>query len=375
MDKDYLVVGGGLVGAALAYGLALRRNKVQVLDEGDRAFRASRGNFGLVWVQGKGWDCPAYAKWSNFGADLWPALAQQLQANSGVDIDYQRPGGVEFCLNEAEWAARSNEMAQVQQHVGDAFEYEMLDHSALKKIIPQIGKDVIGGSYSPQDGHVNPLYLLRALHQQMQALAVDYHPNKKVESIEHRDNGFLLQTKTGSYSAAKVVICAGLDTQRLAAMLGMQVPVRAIRGQILITEKIAPFLHYPTLQVRQTAEGGVQIGDSHEDVGRDDGTSIEIMASIAARAIRMFPLLEQVQLLRAWGALRVMTPDGIPVYQQSVQCPGAFAIATHSGVSLAAAHAGPVVEWITGADETPLITNFDASRFAVTESNKPPKPT
>ena len=370
MSSEFIVVGGGLVGSAVAYGLARKGCQVSVLDEGDRAFRASRGNFGLVWVQGKGWDFPSYAKWSNFAADLWPEFNRELSGSSGVDTGYTRPGGLEFCLSEAEWESRSREMAQVRQHVGDQFEYEMLDHAALKNRIPQIGKDVVGGSFSPQDGHVNPLYLLRALHQQMDAKGVSYCPNEKVENIEYRDGVFIVHTQTGTRSAAKIVLCAGLDNQRLGVMLDMQVPVTANRGQILITERAKPFLPYPTLHVRQTQEGSLQIGDSHEDVGLNDGTSAEIIAMIARRAVRMFPLLARMQLVRAWGALRIMTPDGKPVYQSSQSCPGAFAIATHSGVSLAAAHAGPIVDWIMGITEHPLINQFSTERFDINADTK-----
>lgn len=362
------MVGGGLIGTAVAYGLARKGYEVRVLDEGDRAFRASRGNFGLVWVQGKGWDFPSYAKWSNYAADLWPKFNEELMALSGVDTGYSRPGGVEFCLSEAEWENRSREMGKVQQHVGNAFEYEMLDHSALQRLIPQIGKDVVGGSFSPQDGHVNPLYLLRALHQQMDANGVPYCPNEKVSRIDCRAGEFVVETPTAKYVADKVVLCAGLDNQRLGAMLDINVPVSPNRGQILITERAKPFLHLPTLNVRQTQEGGLQIGDSHEDVGCDDNTSAEIIAMITRRAVRMFPMLSQLQLVRAWGALRVMTPDGKPVYQASANCPGAFAIATHSGVSLAAAHAGPVVDWLTGFDENILIEDFSSKRFDTNDS-------
>ena len=58
-ELDTLVIGGGVVGMAVAYGLARAGERVRLLDEGDDAFRAARGNFGLVWVQGKGLDHPA----------------------------------------------------------------------------------------------------------------------------------------------------------------------------------------------------------------------------------------------------------------------------------------------------------------------------
>ena len=365
MAYDYIIVGGGLVGSAVAYGLAGRKHKVAVLDEGDRAFRASRGNFGLVWVQGKGADYAPYAQWSGYAADLWPEFDRQLREKSGVDTGYSRPGGFELCLNEDDWRAREREMVKVGKNTNGSFEYDMLDHAAVKKRIPEIGDEVIGASYSPQDGHVNPLYLLRALHQQMDTQDVSYQPNSRIDRIEYRAGEFVAYTQHRVISSKKIVLCAGLDNQRLSTMLAMQVPVEAVRGQILITERVQPFLQYPTLHVRQTQEGGLQIGDSHEHVDLNDGTSAHIMAIIAKRAVRMFPQLANVRLVRAWGALRVMTPDGYPVYQQSSDCPGAFAISTHSGVSLAAAHAGPVCDWIDGSIEHPLLSAFSGCRFTL----------
>ncbi len=67
-EYDSVIVGGGLVGSAIACGVAASGARVLVLDGGDRDFRASRGNFGLVWVQGKGADFPAYARLSGLAA-------------------------------------------------------------------------------------------------------------------------------------------------------------------------------------------------------------------------------------------------------------------------------------------------------------------
>ena len=164
---DTLIVGGGLVGAAIACGIAATGSRVAVLDGGDRDFRASRGNFGLIWVQGKGADFPAYARLSGIAARQWADFSDELRDATGIDVGLQQTGGYDFCLTPEEWEAREWEMRQVAAHTEGEFEYQMLDQAELRKRIPEVSGDVLGASYSSQDGHVNPLYLLRALHQRM----------------------------------------------------------------------------------------------------------------------------------------------------------------------------------------------------------------
>ena len=105
-EQDVLVLGGGLVGSAIAYGLIRLGQRVLVLDEGDVALRASRGNFGLVWVQGKGLGMSAYADWARLSADVWPEFSAELIERTGIDMNYRKTGGFQICLGEADLAAR-----------------------------------------------------------------------------------------------------------------------------------------------------------------------------------------------------------------------------------------------------------------------------
>jgi hypothetical protein len=73
-EPDVAVVGGGLSGSAIAFGLAREGKRVIVLDEGDVAKRASSGNFALVWVQGKGLGMPAYTGWTMRSSNDWAQL-------------------------------------------------------------------------------------------------------------------------------------------------------------------------------------------------------------------------------------------------------------------------------------------------------------
>ena len=366
-EAEVAVVGGGLVGAAIAWGLARAGARVVVLDEGDVAFRASRGNFALVWVQGKGLGMPEYAAWTKRSSDLWGDFARLLREETGLDVAFRRPGGFHLCLSAREVESRAAMLARLHnQPAMVKYDYAILDHARVAAMLPQIGPQVAGASYCPLDGHVNSLRLLRALHAGMQRLGASYLVDHAVETHEPRAGAFRLTTRRGEVRAAKVVLAAGNGNARLGPMVGLDVPVRPQRGHVIVTEKAAPFLDHPIVTVRQTDEGGVMIGDSVEEAGFDVTVGTGIVSAMAARAVRMFPPLARLNVVRTWAALRVMTPDGFPIYQQSQRCAGAFVVTCHSGVTLAAAHALALAPLIAkGELPADAFGVFSAERFDV----------
>jgi glycine/D-amino acid oxidase-like deaminating enzyme len=242
----------------------------------------------------------------------------------------------------------------------------MLDHDQLARVLPGIGPEVSGASYTKVDGHCNSLKLLRALHTGMQQLGVAYRSEHLVERIDFANHEFRLTTQGGELHAGKVVLTAGIGNARLGPMVGLDIPVRPQRGQLIVTERIAPFLNYPITTIRQTDEGSVMLGDSVEEAGFDPTVGTGVTAVLAKRAVRMFPQLGQLNIVRTWAALRVMTKDGFPIYEQSTSCPGAFVATCHSGVTLAANHALTVAPCIAqGELPAEMFATFSARRLHV----------
>ena len=366
-EYDVAVIGGGVVGSSIAWGLASARQKVAVLDEGDFAYRASRGNFALVWVQGKGLGMPQYSAWTQRSAGDWTAFADMLLVQTGIDVAYRRPGGFHLALSAAELEHRAALLGRIAAEPGQRpCGYEILDRDRVKRMLPDIGPEVAGASYCRLDGHCNSLKLLRALHAGMGDLGVKYLPGRAVDAIAHSAGEFRLGTARGEIRAGKIVLAAGIGNARLAPMAGLDAPVRPQRGQLLVTEKAIPCLHYPVATVRQTDEGGVMLGDSQEEAGLDASVTQPVMSLLADRAVRMFPRLASLRVVRAWAALRVMTPDGFPIYDRSSRFPGAFLATCHSGITLAANHAlalAPAIARGELAAET--FETFSARRFDV----------
>ncbi len=376
-EPDFAIIGGGLVGWSIAYGLARQGRRVVVHDEGDTALRAARGNFGHVWVQDKGAGVPAYHRLTRESAAQWDDLARGLLDASGIDAALHQPGGYAFCLDEASFDARSRLMRRIQAEAGDfGFEFEMLDRGNLQRRMPAalaLGPRVVGASYSPYDGHVDPLRLLRALYQSAIALGATHRFGAPVEAVEPvtGGDGFEVRTAWGSAWAPQVVIAAGLANARLAPMVGVPCPVRPVRGQVLVTEKVQPLLPFPTADLRQTDDGGLLLGSSWEEAGRDDRVTMANAGAIARRAVDTFPFIGGLRIVRSWAALRVMTPDGLPVYEASASAPGAWVVSCHSGVTLAAVHVHGVAAAIARGSLPAPYAHGSAARFTAKEAHVP----
>jgi glycine/D-amino acid oxidase-like deaminating enzyme len=368
---EVAIVGGGLVGAAVAFGLRSLGPKVVVLDEGDVAHRAARANFGLIWVQGKGAGLPAYAAWTQQSAAEWPRLANELLRETGIDVALAQPGGVHVCLSADELDRRVAMLDAMQAQPGfQRYSVEVLERAQLAARLPGLGPDVAGATYCSIDGHCNPLKLLRALHAATIRAGAVYRADHPVAKITPRDGRFVLDTRGGSFTAGKVVLAAGLGNAPLAPMLGLRAPVRPNQGQLIVLERVPRFLPLPLSTIRQTDEGTVLIGDSQQQRGFDDSCATDVIAAMAARALRVFPALQRVHVVRAWAGLRVMTPDAFPIYEQSATCAGAFIATCHSGVTLAAAHVYALAPAVAAGDLPESFAPFAGTRFDPSASGR-----
>lgn len=361
---DLVVIGGGLVGGAIAWAAARQGLRVALLDEGDNAFRAARGNFGLVWVQGKGFGYAPYARWTIGSSKQWPQLAALLQEDSGIDVQLKQPGGFHICLSPQDWEARQARLNSIRDALGGDYPIRFLTREQAGEYLPGLGPHVAGVSHCTLDGHVNPLKLLRALHVACQARGVGLHNGHAVSGIARHGDVYRVTTAARTIAAPRVVLAAGLGNAALAPLVGLHAPVIPNRGQVLVGERTQHFLDFPTTHIRQTDEGTIQLGESMEEAGLDDTTTTPILSMIAQRAARSFPALADLQLVRVWSALRVMSPDGFPIYAESPTHPGVFVATCHSGVTLCAGHVFQIAPWVAGGTQPEGMDAFSDRRFA-----------
>jgi glycine/D-amino acid oxidase-like deaminating enzyme len=366
MRYDVAVIGGGMVGTAVAYGCAAGGARTAMLDQGDLSLRAARANAGLIYSQGKGEGLPAYAAWTRRSISLWPAFAEAMASAAGRPIGFRQRGVLAFCLGEEELDARRALLQRMHNQLGGpAAPMRLVDRNELESLLPEVrlGPRVVGATYSPEDCDVNALPLLRALNGGFLHAGGTHLLERTVTRITPDGNGFDIVSDRDTVHADKVVVACGLGIPRLAPMVGLRAPVRPVRGQMIVTERLAPMLPIPGSGVRQIHEGVVQIGTTTEEGEIVPATTVADLARMAARAAQVIPALAEARIVRSWAGIRPMTPDGCPIYQQSPSHPGAFVAVCHSGVTLCAAHAGPLAAAILAGKLPDDVADLHPDRF------------
>ena len=198
---DVAVVGAGIVGAAFAWAWARRGLSVAVIDAGGGAHSATRGTYGNITVQGKGFGMPPYAAWTDRSSALWPELAEILRDETGIDVALRRSGFLHCCVGDEALAARAGLVAAVQAEDSPAGgDLTMLDAAQARDLVPGLGPAVSGGSHCPRDAQCDPLALWRALRKGLLERGGRIYPARTVTGVVPDGEGFRIDTDAGALS-------------------------------------------------------------------------------------------------------------------------------------------------------------------------------
>lgn len=377
-ELDVIIVGGGLLGAAVGYGLAKAGQKVLILDGDDTDFRASRANFGLIRTSGKGAGCPEYQIITRRAADSWVEFARELRDVAKTDVELELDGGLYLCSS----ASNSNqlfynapgslesrrEMLQaLHLQSGEAEpDFEMLERQDLQKLMPraQLGADISGASFCRRDGHVNPLKLLLALHTGFQRHGGTLLPRHRVTGIRNEAGIHVVTSGETIFRAPKIVVTCGAESLDLARQIGVEASLVPERGQILVTERCERILPYMMNGLRQTVDGTVMIGATAEKVGLDRSTNVSAAVSLARKTVKLFPQLQGLKLVRHWSGIRTKLERGHPVYGASQTLDGAWAFICHGAVGMAPVHATLLPQWIISGERSAILQPFHGRQVA-----------
>ena len=353
---EIIVIGGGVIGSSITYYLSKMGKKVLMIEKKDNCSGSAGASDGVVGY---------HTKKPGLQMELAIrsiAMFEELSKELGMDIEYRKDcGGMQPAETKLEWEILS-EIVKEQRQSG--VDIRMISIEEACKIEPQLNPDLYGALYSPTCGKVNPIRLTFAYVQAAKRLGAQVLSNTEVTDVLVKMGRVMgVETSKGTYYADQVIDAAGSWAAEIAAMAGVDLPIRPRKGQLFITEPLGPFMDVTlqcarynvikfkpeavgdkavlrmgaSLSIEQTENGGLVIGSTREFVGYDRENTLEAMEVTMRRAMRFFPALKDVNIIRAFAGLRPFTPDGIPVIGEVEKLPGVFVAAGHEGDGIALA--------------------------------------
>jgi glycine/D-amino acid oxidase-like deaminating enzyme len=357
-ETQVIVIGAGVIGCSIAYHLGVRGMDVAVLDSGNICSGASSANLGLVWVQEK--EPSSYMELNMMGVQMHSKMAPKYDE----DVGFRMPGGIVLCLTDKD-LERSMKTYERLKKDSKSYMACFLNPREVRELEPYVSNKIVGGFYSPHDGHIDPLRLTHQLAVLAKRAGVRFILETKAINILNKDGMVTgLHTGAGDIVAKNVVIAAGTGSSSLANPLGINLPLRFDRGQILVTGAIKQILHHPTEDIRQTVNGNILMGTTHEEAGLDNSTTTDAAVRIATNALNSIPILKDVPILRQFSGIRPMPIDKRPFLGSVKSMEGLYIAVSHSGITLSILHGKVISDLVVDGMTDIPISDYDPERFS-----------
>jgi sarcosine oxidase subunit beta len=351
---DVVVIGCGAVGAAIAYFAAKAGLRVVALDATHPLAGTSGATFAWTGAHNK-----APLHYHRFSLAAVEAHARLL-AEEGIESQFHRLGSLNLFFGEKETAEARR---RVEQKIGEGYHLRWLEGREARAMEPAVAPDLGGASWCAEDGHIYPFDLVKNCLARARAMGASVMRQSPVIGIR-RGGGRVsgVEIPSGEIAAADVVCAAGIWSPAIGKLAGVEVPIHPSHGEILVTETLKPLLNHILSGAKQVPAGNVILGTVKWDGVEHRDVTTRGVQQIARGAVRVIPALHGVRLVRAFGAVRPMPPDDLPILGRT-SLDGFWIAVMHSGITNAALVGKIMAGLLLGKDPPVDIAPYRWSRF------------
>ncbi len=353
-ETEILIIGGGIAGSATAYYLAGAGRRVTLLERGEVASEASGVNAG--GLGGPGWGAfPNLASYLTMGS---LELFKNLQLDLGYDIDFRQSGGLQAIQTEEQYQFIRD---RVLRQRSNGYTVELLTSKEARSIEPEVSPALPGYVYSPGRGQADPVKTTKAFASAAQQEGARVLTGCEVTGLGQRSGGSWNATTTsGDFMAGTLVIAAGAWCKPLGVMLGLDIPVAPVRGQMWATHSLPPTLFHvitsaeselawsedlgnnaeapPELTHRsevrttrhlygsQNKKGEIVFGGDRVLAGYDKTVDAEGIEVNRGQTSEVIPVVSKLPIARTWAGLMPFPLDGRPLIGKIPQFEGLYVV-------------------------------------------------
>jgi glycine oxidase len=367
-SSDVIIIGAGVIGCSIAYFLSKAGVQVTVLEREEIAAESSSAAAGLLAplgvITGPRAGAELYlASWSITGE-----VMAEIEAASGVSIEYQQTGALHLVTN-ADEQAQVRSYAQAWQARG--VDITWLTRDDLREYEPVLNPTINSALYFPHATSIRPRLVTMAYAGAARRLGARIYEHCEATGFE-RSDGRITAVRTAqgeSIACQRVVIATGAWSERIGNSLGLSIPVVPARGQILA-------LRQPETPLRHTIFGlnvylvpkldnTIYVGATVEQVGFDKSNTAGAVAWLLSSAIQLVPELERAAIASIWSGLRPLSRDAYPILGRAPGFENVILATGHGqgGFELSAITGRTITELITSGQTPALIQPFHLERF------------
>lgn len=365
-----LVIGAGVVGAAIAEELAHRGARVTVLDMRAPGLGASQASAGILapFIESHGET--TMLELGRRSLELYDAFVERASRQSGRRIEYARCGTLQVALTEDE-AVRLESAKNDARAIG--VETRWLDRPALSSFEPSVTKSAIGALFTPVHGFVGVGDLVRALVSSARFAGASFESDVEVVEIESANDRATVRATHREYDADVAILASGSWSSRVRVKNATPPPVRPVRGQLLhLSWPSEALLPQPIVwgtgcYTVPWSDGTLLVGATVEEVGFDEHSTVAGVRDLAAAVGALLPHASQASIESVRVGLRPATPDGLPAIGRLERVPRVMIATGHfrNGVLFAPITAKLVADAVLDDVVDPVLANLSPDRFTL----------
>lgn len=384
---ELAIIGGGIMGCAIAYYASKAGIDCLLIEKKDIASGTSSRCDGNITIVDKdpGFD----SKMSLVSQELTKELKEDLN----LPFEYRALGSILVCENDVEMEA-AEDWVKIQSEAG--LEFNLLNQEDIRQESPYFAEDIPGGLECKTDSLINPYLFCYSLVDRAKEYGLRLHTRTEVTSITQKTESFTVETTEGLFAAPKVVNAAGVWAPFIGKMLDLDIPIKPRKGHIIVGARQQPVImrnvmefgylmnkfqreriadpktleHGVALVLEPTESQNFLLGSSRQFAGYDGKVDINVIKTLARRAIRFFPKMDDFNIIRTYTGFRPWTADHLPIVSHVDQVPGFYIAAGHEGdgISLAAV-TGKLIEQLIREEETIIpVEQLRYDRFETTSA-------
>jgi len=397
-ETDIVIIGGGMAGSSTAFQLASYGRDVTLLERGTIASQASGQNMG--GLGGAGWgNMPNLLSYLTAGS---LEIFRQLQIDMGYDMEFRQSGALTGIHNDEQFDYFED---YVQSLKAGGYESELLSTREARAIEPEINPDLLGCMYLPGRGQADPVKSTNAFADAAAKAGASIDTGRNVTAISVlRNGGYRVRTDGAEYRCQTLVLAAGSWCGPVGRMLGLDIPIKPVRGQMWATDKLPPRIFHVLssaessyawsidnggdsttppnlthkgnqrftrhLYGRQRKNGEIIFGGDRQDLGYNttpDPYGIEVNRGHAAEVV---PVVRDLPIARTWAGLMPFSIDGSPIIGRIPLRDNLYIV---SGLASSGFGRGPMAgklaaDLIHSGHMPPVLAEADPAR-CVTEAN------